>query len=141
MLSLHSQSAIQLKKTSITMITEAFDDFFNFKTSFYGKTIYSLTQECTQPKGQKLSHGTQPQRHIEDQTHTYSTKGFHSEFEVLLLGTLGPPFTEPTTKAFFPLRPRGLKELAFSKTAGHSFSPLASPLLPSIRGSWNPFLK
>lgn len=93
--------------------------FCNFKTSCYGKTIHSLTQECTKPKGQKVSLSWYSCSEY-DQTYTYSTKGFHLEFEVLLFGTLGSSFTEPTTEGFFLLpTPHGLNELAFSK---HSWS-------------------
>lgn len=100
--------------------------FCNFKISCYGKIIHSLTQECTKPKGQKLTHDSHPQTHVEDQTYTYTTEDFHLEFEVLLLGTLWPSSTEPTIEAFLPLHPHGLNEFGFSK---HSWS-----LLPFYSG-------
>lgn len=122
---------------------EAFDDFLTLKQAVMARQqFHSLTQERTKWKGQKFYHGTQPQKHVKDQTHTFSTKGFHSELEFLLLGTLGPSFTESTIQAFFPLHCHSLNKLPFSK---HSWSlllfPAASPLWPSIWGSCNPFLK
>lgn len=92
-LSLQSCFAIPPKNTTLTMITEAFNDFLK------------------KPKVKKLSLGNQPQRHVEEQTHTYTQqKKIHRKFEVLLLGTLGPSLTESTLKAFFPLHSHGLNK-------------------------------
>lgn len=101
------------------MIT--FDDFVTLQALMARQ--FSLTPECTKPTGQKLSRATHAQRHVGDQTHTYSTKDCHSGFEVLLLGTLGSSFIEhfKNISPFFPLQPHVWNELAFSKQSRSLF--------------------
>lgn len=69
MISLHSILHYN-RNATITMIT--FDDFVSLQALTARQ--FSLTPECTKPKGQKLSHGTHVQRHVGDQTHTLSKR-------------------------------------------------------------------
>lgn len=113
--------------------------FCNFKTSCCGETTQSLTQECTKPKGQKLSLGTHPQRLGEVQTHTQKNV-FTQNLRFCSWAHLDHHSQNPQFQLCSPT-PRGVNELAFSK---HSWSLLFSSDFTSFAQymrELEPFLK
>lgn len=76
--------------------------FVTLKQAVTVRPIRSLGQESTNPKVQKLSLGNQPQRHVEDQTHTRSTKIFTRDLRFCSWAHLDHHSQNPQLKHSFP---------------------------------------